>query len=83
MRKGLLARRRVLVGPAGAAAAVFAQALRPWSCPDRYWRAGVTSRIPGGAAGGDAGAVFWAVAGAAFWAVEAVPVWCIDELFSP
>jgi len=44
---------------------------------------GVTSRIPGGAAGDVGAALFWAVAGAVVCVVEAVPEGCIDELFKP
>ena len=53
-------------GRAGAAPVVI-----PWSVLAR----GVTSRMPGGAAGGEVCVVFWAV--------EEVPGWLIDELFRP
>ena len=52
---------------------------------------GVTSRMPGGAAGGDEGAAFCAVfcggvagvAGLAFWTVGEVPACSTEELFRP
>ena len=53
-------------GRAGAAPVVM---------PGSVLARGVTSRMPGGAAGGDVCVVFWAV--------EDVPAWLIDELFRP
>src|SRR6185437_15580964 len=48
---------------------------------------GVTSRMPGGAAGGDEGAAFCAgvadLAGLAFWAVGDVPACSTEVLFRP
>lgn len=63
----------------------------PVVVPEPVLARGVTSRMPGGAAGGEvgaafcavAGAVFCVVAGAVFWAVEEVALRCIDALFSP
>jgi hypothetical protein len=55
----------------------------PVVTPGPVFGRGVTSRIPGGAAGGEVGPVFWAVVGAGFWAVEVVPLWRIDELLNP
>ena len=58
---------------AGGAAGVAGAA--PVVTPGSVLARGVTSRMPGGAAGGDVCAVFCAV--------EDVPAWLIDELFRP
>ena len=55
-----------ICGRAGAAPVVI---------PGSVLARGVTSRMPGGAAGGEICDVFWAV--------EDVPAWLIDELFRP
>ena len=72
----------LIVEPGGDAGGGVWEGALPVVVPGPVLARGVTSRMPGGAAGGIVGAAFWAVVGAGFWAVEGVPVCCIDELFN-
>ena len=65
-------------GGAFGSAGLGVEEAAPVVMPGSLLARGVTSRMPGGVAGGDAGAAFWAVV-----AVGAVLAWLIDELFSP
>jgi hypothetical protein len=68
---------RFMSGPVGDAEGGWAgcAGAAPVVIPGSVLVRGVTSRMPGGAAGGDVCAVFWAVGD--------VPAWLIDELFRP
>jgi hypothetical protein len=63
-------------GAAGAGGGAGCAGAAPVVTPGLALVRGVTSRMPGGVAGGELGA-------GAFWAVEEVPALCTDELFKP